>query len=103
MYGGTKAFVQAVSKALRFDLLGSGVRVTDIAPGAVETEFSKVRFEGNTKKAKEVYEGFEPLTAEDIAECVLFALSRKKHVLVQSILVTPTSQASVTSIHRSKK
>lgn len=100
VYGGTKAFVKMLSRNLRIDLLGTGVRVTDIAPGAVETEFSLTRFRGDAAKAKSVYEGFDPLTAQDIARCIVFAINCPPHVDVQYMLVMPTAQATLTRIAR---
>ena len=101
VYCGTKAFVKMVSKSMRLDLAGTGVRVTDIAPGAVDTEFSTVRFKGDKTKADNVYLGFTPLFAEDIAETILFALNRPPHVNIEYILITPTAQAGATRFHRS--
>lgn len=100
VYCGTKAYVKMLSKALRIDLQGTGVRVTDIAPGAVDTEFSLVRFKGNGEKAKSVYQGFIPLYANDIAEAILFALNRPKSVNIESMLIMPTAQASAGRIWR---
>lgn len=100
VYGGTKAFVQMISKSLRIDLLGSGIRVTDIAPGAVNTEFSTVRFHGNTDKADAVYDGFEPLLAEDIADTIIFATTRPAHVNIEHLVVYATAQASPRIFHR---
>jgi 3-hydroxy acid dehydrogenase / malonic semialdehyde reductase len=96
VYSGTKAFVKMVSKSLRIDLLGTGIRVTDIAPGAVETGFSNVRFKGDKEKADSVYKGYTPLYANDIAETIVFALSRPINVNLESILIMPTAQASAT-------
>lgn len=100
VYCATKAFVKTISKSLRIDLAGTGIRVTDIAPGNVETEFSNVRFKGNNTKADAVYQGFTPLTPDDIAECILFALSRPKSVNLEYMLVMPTAQASATRVYR---
>lgn len=100
VYCGTKAFVKMVSKSMRLDLAGTGVRVTDIAPGAVDTEFSTVRFKGDKLKADNVYQGFIPLYAEDIADTILFALNRPPQVNIEYILITPTAQAGATRIHR---
>ena len=72
VYGGTKSFVQIISKSLRIDLLGTGIRVTDIAPGAVNTEFSTIRFHGDKSKADSVYDGFTELTAGDIADNIVY-------------------------------
>ena len=100
VYSATKAYVKMLSKNMRIDLHGSGVRVTDIAPGAVETEFSVTRFKGNREKAKKVYEGFEPLHPEDIAASIAFALTQPPHVNIEYLLVMPTAQASQARIAR---
>jgi len=102
VYCGTKAFVKMISKALRIDLMGTSIRVTDIAPGAVNTEFSTVRFKGKTEIIKSVYEGYTPLCARDIADTIIFALSRPQHVNIESILIMPTAQASATRIAKIK-
>lgn len=94
VYGGTKSFVQMISKSLRIDLLGSGIRVTDIAPGAVNTEFSTVRFHGDKAKADNVYNGFQELTADDIADNIVYCVSRPPHVNIEQLVVYPTDQAS---------
>lgn len=98
VYCASKAFVKMVSKSLRIDLSGTGVRVTDIAPGAVETNFSDVRFKGDSKKAKATYEGYEPLTPDDIADSVLFCLNSPERMNVEYMLVMPTAQASATRV-----
>lgn len=100
VYSGTKAYVKMLSKNLRIDLHGTGVRVTDIAPGAVETEFSITRYHGDKDKAKKVYEGFIPLKAEDIAASIVFALTQPPHVNIEYMLVMPTAQASQARIAR---
>lgn len=100
VYCGSKAFVKMVSKALRIDLLETGVRVTDIAPGAVDTEFSTVRFKGDKSKADSTYKGFTPLYAKDIADTIAFALSRPKSVNLEYILIMPTAQASATRVFK---
>jgi NADP-dependent 3-hydroxy acid dehydrogenase YdfG len=82
------------SQALREDLLGRPIRVTALAPGLSETNFSLVRFKGDEEKAKAVYQGVEPLTAEDIADCILFALTRPLHVNVDEIVVKALAQSS---------
>lgn len=102
VYCGTKAFVKMISKALRIDLMGTGIRVTDIAPGAVNTEFSAVRFKGKKEIIKSVYDGYVPLRAKDVADTIVFALSRPKHVNIESILIMPTAQASATRISKNK-
>lgn len=95
VYCATKAYVKMMSAGLRIDVAGTGIRVTAIAPGAVNTEFATVRFHGDKKKADQIYEGFTPLVARDVAECVRFALSRPPHVNIDFMLVMPTAQASV--------
>ncbi len=94
VYCSTKHAVDAITKGMRMDLLEHGIKVTSINPGMVETEFSIVRFHGDEKRAKSAYEGFEPLRAEDIAETVLFALTRPKHVNINDLLIMPTAQAN---------
>ncbi len=101
VYCGSKAYVKMISKALRIDLMGTGVRVTDIAPGLVDTEFATVRFKGDKTKADSVYEGFTPLFAKDIADTIAFTLSRPKNVNLEYILIMPTAQASATRIAKS--
>lgn len=91
-YGATKAFVKQFSRNLRADLLGTQVRVTNIEPGLAETEFSLVRFHGDKEKADNVYKGTNPLTAEDIANSVLWAAQQPQHVNINSIELMPTSQ-----------
>lgn len=100
VYCATKFAVHAISKGIRFDLLEKKIKVTTIAPGLVETEFSEVRFSGDKERAKKVYEGIQPLTAEDISNLVLFAATRPQHVNINEILVTPTAQASTTQVIR---
>jgi len=100
VYSATKHAVKALCKSLRLDLMGTAIRVTEIAPGAVETEFSLVRFEGDDVRAKQVYQGYEPLVAEDIAETILFCATRPKHVNVSLLEVYPTAQAYGVNFHR---
>ena len=100
VYSATKFAVKALTEALRIDTLGSGVRVSSVDPGMVETEFSLVRFKGDVEKAKAVYEGLKPLTAEDVADAIYWCLSRPVHVNVQDIILMPTAQASTRDIHR---
>jgi 3-hydroxy acid dehydrogenase / malonic semialdehyde reductase len=95
VYCATKFAVKAISQGLRMDLLGTTIRVTTISPGAVDTNFSNVRFKGDTEKAAAVYEGWEPLAADDIADSVLFAATRKAHINIDEIIVMPTAQAAV--------
>lgn len=100
VYCASKAYVKMISKALRIDLHGTGIRVTDIAPGNVETEFSNVRFKGNTEKAKSIYEGYTPLYADDIARTIVFALNQPQSVNLEYILIMPTAQASATRLFK---
>ncbi len=101
VYGATKAFIKQFSLNLRADLLGKNVRVTNIEPGMVETEFSVVRFKGEQGKADAVYAGMKPLSAEDIAESVLYCLAQPAHVNINSIEIMPTMQAfSPFAVHR---
>lgn len=93
VYGATKAFVRQFSLNLRSDLLGTGVRVTNVEPGMVETEFSVVRFHGDAARAGKVYEGMQPLSAADIADTVLWCVTRPPHVNVNTIEVMPVQQA----------
>lgn len=93
VYGATKAFVTQLSLNLRADLVGHHVRVTDIEPGLAQTEFSLVRFEGDEEAAKKPYQNIEPLTAEDIAEAVLWAVRQPRHVNVNRIELMPVMQA----------
>ncbi len=95
VYCATKHFVHAFTKGLRKDLLGSGVRVTTIAPGRVETEFSVVRLKGDDAKAKKVYEGYRPLLPADIADAIWYVASRPKHVNIEEMLIMPTDQAGL--------
>lgn len=102
-YGGTKAFVQHFSRNLRADLLGTKVRVTNLAPGMAESEFSNVRFKGDDAAADKVYEGADPLTPEDIAEIVLWTVNRPAHVNINAIEVMPVDQSwGPLAVHREK-
>lgn len=96
VYCASKHAVDALSRAMRIDLVDYGIKVTNVAPGAAETEFSLVRFKGDEATAKNVYNGFEPLIAEDIAELVYFVCTRKGHVSIQDVTVAPSAQASAT-------
>lgn len=99
-YTAAKHAANALTRTLRLELLGKPVRVTEIAPGMVETEFSLVRFDGDEEKAAKVYEGFTPLTAEDVAETISFAVTRPKHANVDYIAVKPVAQATATVVDR---
>lgn len=94
VYGATKAFVAQFSRNLRIDLVGTNVRVTNIEPAAAETEFSLVRFKGAADRAAAVYAGFQPLTADDVAEAVRWAVDQPPHVNVSVIELYPTAQAA---------
>jgi len=100
VYCATKHAVDALNKAMRIDLLPHGIKVSCIHPGAVETEFSVVRFKGDGARAKKVYDGFEPLIAQDIAEAIWFAVSRPAHVNINDMLIMPTAQANGSLIKR---
>lgn len=100
VYCATKHAVHAISEGLRKELFDKGIKVTNIAPGLVETEFSIVRFHGDEKRAESVYQGMEALTAKDIAECIAFAVTRPKHVNVADMLILPSCQGSATQVDR---
>ncbi len=100
VYCGSKAAVAIISRCMKIDLLGSGVRVTNVEPGMVETEFSLVRFHGDAERAKKVYQGIEPLTGEDVADSIVWAVTRPLHVNVQDILLLASAQATATMAHR---
>ena len=100
VYSATKAAVTKLTEGLRMDLLGKDIRVSNIEPGMVETEFSIVRLKGDTRKAKEVYANTRPLKAEDIAETILWVCDRPAHVNVQELVIYPTDQAHVGQVHR---
>jgi NADP-dependent 3-hydroxy acid dehydrogenase YdfG len=99
VYNATKFAVNALSKAMNVDLLDSRLRVCNIAPGMVNTEFSTVRYKGDKAKADKVYEGFTSLTGEDIADAILYVLKTPPHVNIQYILITPTAQRSVSAVN----
>ena len=99
-YTSAKHAVVAITETLRVELLGKPIRVTEIDPGMVETEFSVVRFGGDATRAKKVYEGVEPLVAEDIADCVTWVATRPPHVNIDHMRVTPLAQASATLVNR---
>ena len=99
-YTGSKHALRALTRTLRIELLGDPVRVTDVSPGLVETDFSLVRFAGDAERAKSVYRGLEPLTPEDIADCIVWAATRPSHVNIDEIVVRPRDQATATMVHR---
>lgn len=100
VYCATKHAVDALSKATRIDLVQHGIKVTQIAPGMAETEFSIVRFKGDDEKAKNVYRGLQPLTAHDIAETIWWVVNRPPHVNINDIVIMPTAQANSTTAVR---
>lgn len=100
VYCATKHAVDALTKAMRIDLVKHNIKVTSISPGMVDTEFSLVRFKGDMMKANKVYEGLTPLFAEDIAEAILFVVTRPPHVNINDMLIMPTAQASAAVAHR---
>lgn len=100
VYNASKHAVRAIYEALRLDAAGSGVRFTTVDPGMVETEFSLVRFEGDAEKAGAVYRGMTPLRPEDVADAILWAVTRPPHVNVGELVLWPTDQASTTTVRR---
>jgi len=100
VYCATKHAVDALTKAMRIELLSHNIKVTQIAPGMAETEFSIVRFKGDDERAKNVYKGIEPLHAEDIAETIWWIVSRPPHVNINDIVIMPTAQANATTLIR---
>lgn len=100
VYCASKHAVDALSQGMRIDLVKHGIRVTNIAPGMVETEFSEVRFHGNKEISDAVYKGFDALQGSDIADCIWFATSRPKHVQIGDMLILPSVQASATVVKK---
>lgn len=100
VYCATKFAVDALTKSMRIDMLPHGIRVTSVCPGMAETEFSIVRFHGDTDKAKNVYKGMQPLTAADIADVIYYVASRPAHVNISDIVVTPLAQATINYVLR---
>jgi 3-hydroxy acid dehydrogenase/malonic semialdehyde reductase len=100
VYNASKFAVKALNEGMALDLLGTNVRVSSIDPGLVETEFSEVRFHGDTERARTVYQGYQPLTAEDIAEIITFIVSRPEHVNILDLIVLPTAQRSAHMVHK---
>lgn len=100
VYCATKAAVRMLSETMQFDVNGTGVRVTNIDPGLVETEFSLVRFRGDEQRAATVYKGYTPLSASDVAETIVFCATRPAHVSIHDMLVMPTAQASTQVVHK---
>jgi 3-hydroxy acid dehydrogenase/malonic semialdehyde reductase len=100
VYSSTKHAVNAITRAMRLDLLGTKIRVTTVDPGLVETEFSMVRFKGDEKKAKDFYAGLTPLAAEDVADSVLYCATCPEHVNISELIIMPTDQANITTANR---
>ena len=100
VYCATKSAVDALTQAMRIDLLKKNIRVTAIHPGMVETEFSIVRFKGDEERAKAVYKGLQPLKSEDIADVIFYCASTPSHVCINELVITPTAQASPFYIER---
>src|SRR5205823_7011403 len=100
VYCATKFAVDALSQGMRIDLLKHNIRVTAIHPGAAETEFSVVRFKGDEEKAKSVYKGYKPLTAEDIADAAFYCATAPAHVCISELVITPTAQVNPFYVNR---
>ena len=103
VYCGSKHAVDAITNGMRIDLNPFGIKVIGIHPGLVKTEFSLVRFKGDSQRSDSVYQGFEPLLPEDIADTIAFAVSRPKHVVLADIVMLPTAQASATIVNKNQK
>ncbi len=100
VYCATKSAVDSLTKAMRIDLLGKGIKVSQIAPGLVETEFSSVRFKGDESRAEKVYQGYQPLEAADVAEIAYFMTTLPDHVCINDLVVTPLAQANSTMVDK---
>jgi NADP-dependent 3-hydroxy acid dehydrogenase YdfG len=100
VYCASKHAVDALTQGMRLDLNPFGIKVTGVHPGLVETEFSVVRFKGDAQRADNVYKGFQPLVAEDIADVIWYAVSRPSHVVIGDLVILPTAQASATLVHK---
>jgi 3-hydroxy acid dehydrogenase/malonic semialdehyde reductase len=100
VYNASKFAVKALNEGMSLDLFGTGIKVTSIDPGAVDTEFSEVRFHGDQARAKTVYDGFRPLTGEDIADIIIFVVNTPEHVNILDLVVLPTAQRSAHMVHK---
>ncbi|GJD18282.1 Short-chain dehydrogenase/reductase SDR [Rivularia sp. IAM M-261] len=100
VYCGTKAAVKSISEGLKQDLLGTPIRVTSVDPGMVETEFSEVRFHGDSERAAKVYQGVTPLTPDDVADVIYYCATRPAHVNINEVMLMPVDQASATLVNR---
>jgi NADP-dependent 3-hydroxy acid dehydrogenase YdfG len=99
-YTASKHAVRAITRTLRLELVGEPIRITEVAPGMVETEFSLVRFKGDAARAAEVYRGVQPLTGADVADCILWAVTRPLHVNIDELVVRPIAQANAFTVAR---
>jgi NADP-dependent 3-hydroxy acid dehydrogenase YdfG len=99
-YTAAKHAAHAIAQTLRLELLGEPIRVSEVAPGMVETEFSLTRFGGDEQRAAQVYEGLKPLSAEDVADAITYVVTRPPHVDVDYVSIKPTAQATATAVHR---
>jgi 3-hydroxy acid dehydrogenase/malonic semialdehyde reductase len=100
VYCASKAAVNMLTRTMRIDLLPKGIRVAEVAPGMVETEFSEVRFKGDEERAANVYKGVQPLRAEDVADLIQFMVTRPPHVQIAEVIIFPTAQAAAGSVYR---
>lgn len=100
VYCASKSGVEQISKGMRLELVPHGIRVCNIAPGAVETEFSVVRFKGDRKRAESVYENYKPLVANDVADCIFYSVNVPSHVQIADLTIFPSAQSDATTIHR---
>ena len=100
VYCATKHAVDALSKSMRIDMLECGIKVTNVCPGATETEFSTIRFKGDEKRAKKVYEGYQSLMAQDIAEIITYIVTLSEHICINDILIMPSAQANAVKFNR---
>jgi NADP-dependent 3-hydroxy acid dehydrogenase YdfG len=103
VYCATKFAVDALTKGMRLDLIDTPVRVSTVDPGLVQTEFSEVRFRGDTERAEQVYQNYTPLSPDDVAEAVVWIADRPQHVTIGDILILPTDQASATMVHKTEE
>jgi 3-hydroxy acid dehydrogenase/malonic semialdehyde reductase len=100
VYCATKHAVDALTKGMRIDLVDTPIRVSTVDPGLVETEFSQVRFRGDSERAKKVYQGYKPLTGDDIAEAIVWVAERPEHMQIAEIIILPTAQAGAMVVHK---
>jgi len=103
VYAATKFAVHGLTQGMNIDMVGTNVRVSSVDPGFVETEFSVVRFHGDAGKAKHVYDGFDPLTGEDVADAIAYVINAPAHVNIANLLMMPTAQRNIYVVHREKR